>query len=194
MHDGTLDATHAAFPLGILLERIDSEEILLEVRNMRKDEVGHDLEIGTHLGDGAQEHHALDAAKRMVADHHKAAFLGDVLQLFGSHIDGDVHVLQQVVGKLTALIISSSVKQAVDFTQTEKTIGQAGATIAEEALQAQGLFQILFCYYFSHYACRNIGLNLQKYGFYPLHRFFFPQKRSYFLPLKLEKTIFALSI
>ena len=86
----------------------------------------------------------------MVAHHHKAALLGNVVQLLGADINGDVHVLQKMVGKLTALIISRAVEQPVDFSKTQKTIGQPRHTGAEEAFEAQSLFQILICYYLSH--------------------------------------------
>ena len=108
--DGTLDTAHTTFPFGVFLEGIDGKESLLEVRDVRKDEVGHQLEVGSHLGDEAVEHHALDAAEGMVADHHKAAFLGNVGQLRLIHIESDIHVLQQMVGELTTLIISGSVE------------------------------------------------------------------------------------
>ena len=100
---------------------------------MRKNKVGHDLEIGTHLGDDTQQHHAFDAAKRMVAHHDKTALFGNVLQLLGTDINSDVHVLKQMVGKLTALIISSSVEQTVDFSKTEVSISRSCDTSAEEA-------------------------------------------------------------
>ena len=136
MKHGTFDASHATLPFGIFLEGVDGKEAFLEVGDMRKDEVGHDFEIGANLGDGAQEHHAFDATKRMVADHDKAAFLWDVLQLFGSNVDGDVHVFQQVVGKLTALVVGGAVKQAVDLTQTKRTISHSRHTSAKEAFQS----------------------------------------------------------
>ena len=82
---------------------------------MRQDKVGHQLEVGAHLGDGTQQHHTLNTTERMVAHHHETAFFGDAFQLLRADIDGDAHVLNQMVGKLTALIISSSVEQTVDF-------------------------------------------------------------------------------
>lgn len=150
MLDGTFDAAHATLPFGIFLERIDGEETLLEVGNMRQNEVGHHLEIGAHLGDGTQEHHALDAAEGMVADQHKTTFLGNVFQLLWSYIDGDVHVFQQMVGKLTPLIISGSIEQTVDFAQTKKSVGHPRHASAEDAFQPQGILQIRIGNYFSH--------------------------------------------
>ena len=117
---------------------------------MRKDEVGHDFEVGPHLGDGTQEHHTLNATEWMVADHDKATFFWDVLQLIRTDIDRDVHVLQQMVGELTPLIISSSIKQTVDFSKPQRSIGKPSNTSAEEAFHAEGLFQIRVGYYFSH--------------------------------------------
>ena len=150
MLDGSLDAAHAALPFGIFLKRIDGEKTLLEVGDVRKDEVGHHLEIGAHLGNGTQEHHALDAAEGMVADQHKTTFLGNVFQLLWSYIDGDVHVFQQMVGKLTALIISGSIKQTVDFAQTKESVGHPRHASAEDAFQPQGILQIRIGNYFSH--------------------------------------------
>ena len=150
MLNGTFDAAHTALPFGVVLERVDGKETLFEIGDMRKDEVGHDFEVGPHLGDGTQEHHALNATEWMVADHDKATFFWDVLQLIRTDIDRDVHVLQQMVSKLTPLIISSSIKQTVDFAKPQRSIGKPRDTSAEEAFHAEGLFQIRVGYYFSH--------------------------------------------
>ena len=110
VHHGALDTAHTALPFRVFLERIHREETLLEVRDMRQDEIGHQLEVGTHLGNGTQQHHAFYATEGMVADHHKTALFGNALQLFGADIDGDAHVFKQMIGKLTALIISGSIE------------------------------------------------------------------------------------
>lgn len=150
MKNSPLDAAYTALPFGVFLERIDSEEAFAEVRDMRQYEVGHDLEVGAHFGDDAQQHHAFYATKRMIANHHESAFLWNALQLVGAYVDSYAHVLQQVIGKFTTLIISCSVKQPVDLTETQIAIGQSCHAGAKETFQAQGFFQILFCNYFSH--------------------------------------------
>ena len=154
--DGPLDASQAAFPFGIFLEWIHRKESLLEVGNVRKDEVGHQFEVGPHLGDDAIKHDALDAAERMVADHHEAALFGNVLQLFGADINGDVHVLNEMVGKFATLIVGRSIKKAVDFAQAHHAVDHSRDTGAEEAFQAQSVLDILICNDFSH------DFNLQK--------------------------------
>ena len=110
MLHGTFDAAHATLPLWVFLERIHREEALLEVRDVRQDEVGHQLEVGTHLSNGTQEHHAFDATKGMVAHHNEATLLGNALQLFWTDVDGNAHVLEKVIRKLTALIICGPVE------------------------------------------------------------------------------------
>ena len=54
----------------------------------------------------------------------------------------NAHVFEKMVGKLTPLIVGSSVEQAVDFAQSTEAICHSGHTIAEGPLQAQSLFQV----------------------------------------------------
>ena len=86
----------------------------------------------------------------MVADQHEATLFWNVLQLLGTDINRDAHVFKEMVGKLTALIISSSVEQTVDFSKTEVSISRSCDTSAEEAFYAEGILKIRKGYYFSH--------------------------------------------
>ena len=113
---------------------------------MGKDEVGHQLEVRSHLGNDAQEHHAFDASERVVAHHDKAALLGDAGQLIRIHVDGDIHILEQVIGKFSALVVGGTVEQSVDLAQSTKAIRQSRHTVAPDTLHPEGVLEVCFSY------------------------------------------------
>ena len=143
---GLADAGQAAAAAGerAFGEWIDREEGVLERGDERQQEIGHDLEVGTHGADHGVEDHAVGRADGVVGHHDEGTVLRDVIVLLGVEVVADAGFLEDVLGEFGAFVVLAAVVGLVDFIETEDPHGERGEQPADGAPHVDDLHDIRF--------------------------------------------------
>ena len=135
-------------------EGVHRDERILEGRDHRQDEVGHNLVIGTHRADHGAQDHPVGRADGVVRDGDEGSVLRDVVVLNRVEVVADAYVLEDVGREFRTLVLLAAVVGLVDLVESEQPHRQRGEQPADGTVHMQHAHYVGFidylCFFLLH--------------------------------------------